>query len=156
MTTATYSSKHTKASHLDQFYYTYEDIKVTGVIGKPVIARSNRSNQLFFVNERYIRDKNLSAADYQSIADTLNEKIDESDINTAGWLPGHDWTGTIYEPIYEACGRNQVLSGMFFGLIVFDLLMRKDDKTWGFGRFEKDGKQIASMTYFVLDNPPAR
>lgn len=34
--------------------------------------------------------KNLSAADYQSIADTLNEKIDESDINTAGWLPGHD------------------------------------------------------------------
>lgn len=100
--------------------------------------------------------KNLSAADYQSIADTLNEKIEESDINTAGWLPGHDWTGTIYEPIYEACGRNQVLSGMFFGLIVFDLLMRKDDKTWGFGRFEKDGKQIASMTYFVLDNPPAR
>ena len=45
---------------------------------------------------------------------------------------------------------------MFFGLIVFDLLMRKDDKTRGFGRFEKDGKQIASITYFVLDNPPAR
>jgi len=28
----------------------------------------------------------------------------------------------------------------------------EDDKVWGFGRFEKDGKQIASMTYFVLDN----
>jgi len=27
--------------------YTYEDIKITGVIGKPEIARSNRSNQLF-------------------------------------------------------------------------------------------------------------
>ncbi len=27
LTTATYSSKHTKASHLDQFYYTYEDVK---------------------------------------------------------------------------------------------------------------------------------
>ena len=100
--------------------------------------------------------KNPSAADYPSIAEKKKKKIEESDINTAGWLPGHDWTGTIYEPIYEACGRNRVLSGMFFGLIVFDLLMRKDDKTWGFGRFEKDGKQIASITYFVLDNPPAR
>src|SRR5690554_3354484 len=27
LTTATYISKHTKASHLDQFYYTYDDIK---------------------------------------------------------------------------------------------------------------------------------
>ena len=34
--------------------YEYEDIKVSGVIGKPEIARSNRSNQLFFVNKRYI------------------------------------------------------------------------------------------------------
>ena len=42
--------------------YTYEDMKVTGVIGKPEIARSNRSNQLFFVNNRYIKDKNLTAA----------------------------------------------------------------------------------------------
>lgn len=33
--------------------YTYEDIKVTGVVGKPIISRSNRSNQLFFVNKRY-------------------------------------------------------------------------------------------------------
>jgi len=100
--------------------------------------------------------KNLSAADYQAIADELNGKIDQNDINTAGWLPGHDWTNTVYEPIYEACGRNIVQSGLFFGLIVFDLLMRREDKVWGFGRFEKDGKQIASMTYFVLENPPAR
>ena len=42
--------------------YEYEDIKVTGVIGKPVIARSNRANQLFFVNKRYIKDKVLTSA----------------------------------------------------------------------------------------------
>ncbi len=42
--------------------YEYEDIKVTGVIGKPSIARSNRSNQLFFVNKRYIKDKTLTTA----------------------------------------------------------------------------------------------
>ena len=42
--------------------YNYEDIRVSGIIGKPVIARGNRSNQLFFLNGRYIKDKNLTAA----------------------------------------------------------------------------------------------
>ncbi len=42
--------------------YTYEDINITGVIGKPEIARSNRSNQIFFVNKRYVKDKTLSGA----------------------------------------------------------------------------------------------
>ncbi len=42
--------------------YTYEDIHITGVIGKPAIARSNRANQLFFVNQRYIKDKTLTSA----------------------------------------------------------------------------------------------
>lgn len=46
--------------------YTYEDIEITGVIGKPEIARSNRSNQLFFVNKRYIKDKLLTAATEQA------------------------------------------------------------------------------------------
>src|SRR5574344_515137 len=46
--------------------YTYEDIQISGVIGKPEIARSNRSNQLFFVNKRYIKDKTLSAATEQA------------------------------------------------------------------------------------------
>ncbi len=42
--------------------YEYEDIKIKGVIGKPNIARSNRANQLFFVNNRYIKDKSLTSA----------------------------------------------------------------------------------------------
>ena len=46
--------------------YQYEDVKITGVVGKPEIARSNRSNQLFFVNKRYIKDKTLTAATEQA------------------------------------------------------------------------------------------
>ena len=42
--------------------YELEGMKVTGVVGKPEIDRSNRSQQLFFVNGRYIKDKTLSAA----------------------------------------------------------------------------------------------
>ena len=46
--------------------YTYDEIRISGVIGKPEIARSNRSNQLFFVNKRYIKDKTLTAATEQA------------------------------------------------------------------------------------------
>ena len=42
--------------------YQYEGMQVKGVVGKPEIARSNRSNQIFFVNKRYIKDKVLTGA----------------------------------------------------------------------------------------------
>ena len=42
--------------------FTYEDMKVTGVVGKAEIARNNRTYQHFFVNNRYVKDKSLSAA----------------------------------------------------------------------------------------------
>ena len=46
--------------------YEFEEMKVTGFIGKPSIARSNRSNQLFFVNKRFIKDKTLTSAAEQA------------------------------------------------------------------------------------------
>lgn len=51
--------------------YMYEDIKVTGVIGKPEIARSNRSYQMFFVNKRFIKDKTLQASAEQAFKGLL-------------------------------------------------------------------------------------
>lgn len=50
------------ASSVLDVNYKYEDMMITGVVGKPEIARSNRSNQIFFVNKRYIKDKMLSGA----------------------------------------------------------------------------------------------
>lgn len=50
------------ASSVLDVEYSYEDLQITGVVGKPEIARSNRSNQLFFVNKRYIKDKVLTGA----------------------------------------------------------------------------------------------
>ena len=54
------------ANSIMEVSYKYEDINITGVIGKPEISRSNRSNQLFFVNKRYIKDKTLTAATEQA------------------------------------------------------------------------------------------
>ena len=50
------------ANNLVDVSFEYEGVKVTGVAGKPEIARSNRTNQLFYVNGRFVKDKILSAA----------------------------------------------------------------------------------------------
>ena len=54
------------ANGIKEVEYEYEDIKITGVVGLPEIARSNRSNQLFFINNRFVRDKNLTAGTEQA------------------------------------------------------------------------------------------
>ena len=51
--------------------YKYESIFIKGVIGKPEIARSNRTNQMFFINNRYVKDKTLSAAVEQAMKGML-------------------------------------------------------------------------------------
>ena len=51
--------------------YKFEDIEVTGVVGKPEIARSNRSNQIFYVNKRFVKDKTLVAAADQAFKGML-------------------------------------------------------------------------------------
>ena len=50
------------AQNLADVAFEYEGINVTGVVGKPEIARSNRANQMFYVNGRFIKDKTLTAA----------------------------------------------------------------------------------------------
>ena len=79
--------------------------------------------------------KNLSDKDYKKIEDEINSKIDQNDINTAGWLPGYDWTGTVYEAIYKACAKNLSQSGLFFGLIIFNILMNCKDRVWCYSIF---------------------
>ena len=59
------------AENLINVDYAFEDMKVKGVIGKPSIARSNRANQMFFVNKRYVKDKTLSSAAEQAYKDVL-------------------------------------------------------------------------------------
>lgn len=51
----------------------YEGLRIKGVCGKPEIARSNRSNQLFYVNGRFIRDKLLSASVDKAYGTLLHE-----------------------------------------------------------------------------------
>lgn len=49
----------------------------------------------------------LSEAEFDGMVARVNELIDEgeAEIATAGWLPGSDWTGTPFEPIYAKAAR---------------------------------------------------
>jgi hypothetical protein len=98
--------------------------------------------------------KKLDILQYDKICNELNKKINLSDVNTSSWIPGNNWTGTVYQPIYKACGCNTNVSAQFFGLILFDLLMKRQDAVWGFGKYEKNGIPIKGTTYFLIKNPP--
>lgn len=55
-----YGKEYTKS--LIEVGYTNDDFKIWGYISKPTFTRGNRSNELFFVNKRYISSLTLSNA----------------------------------------------------------------------------------------------
>ena len=100
--------------------------------------------------EREYRDflSRLTDEEIQAIRDHLNQMIEGDEIHTAGWMPGKDWTGTVFEPIYTKAARSSFeASARCFGLMVWETFMLHPDR-WTSGRFEKDGKEIGSRTYF--------
>jgi hypothetical protein len=87
-------------------------------------------------------------AEIASIKKQLNEMIDGTEIQTAGWMPGKDWTGSPFQSIYEkAALYNRDVAARCFGIMVWEVFMERPEK-WTSGRFEKDGEPIGSMTYF--------
>lgn len=78
----------------------------------------------------------------------LNGLIDGERIHTAGWMPGADWTGSVFEPIYfKAAKRSYEGAAKCFGLMVWEVFMERPE-VWMSGQFEKDGQPIGSRTYF--------
>lgn len=97
--------------------------------------------------------RRLSEAEFDAMVTRINELIDEggSEIATAGWLPGSDWTGTPFAPVYTKAARGDFdRSAMFFGQLVWYTVMTRPER-WGSGRYQLDGKDIGSRTYFRLN-----
>lgn len=95
----------------------------------------------------------MTRSEVQDARTAIEEMIDASigvnEIHTAGWMPGSDWTGTRFQPIFEkAAGGNFDLAAKIFGLLVFEVF-RECPETWWTGRFELDGREIGSRTYFI-------
>lgn len=87
------------------------------------------------------------------MVDEVNTLIDAAggEIATAGWLPGNDWSDSPFQLIYTKAARhNYDLSASFFGLLVWYTVMHRPER-WGSGRYQKDGVDIGSRTYFRLN-----
>ena len=94
----------------------------------------------------------LSDDELEGMVLRINELIDEAggEIATAGWLPGSDWTGTPFAPIYTKAAHGDFdRSAMFFGQLVWYAVMKRPEP-WSSGRYELEGKAIGSRTYFRL------
>lgn len=66
--------------------------------------------------------RRLTTDEFDAMVTRIDELIDEGggEIATAGWLPGGDWTGTPFEPIYTKAAREDFdRSAMFFGQLVW-------------------------------------
>lgn len=94
--------------------------------------------------------RRLSPAEIDAIKQALEDRIDSDEVHTSSWIPGADWTGTPYEPIYvTACRHDEQAAARCFGLFVWETFMEHDAE-WSFGRFEKDGTPIEGLTYFRI------
>ena len=92
----------------------------------------------------------MTAAELSAAKARLDELINGTEIQTAGWMPGKDWTGTPFQPIYEKAARHsEEAAARCFGLMVWEVFMERPEK-WTSGRFEKDGEPIGSRTYFQV------
>lgn len=102
----------------------------------------------------------IPAGDLNAIENELNRRIDADlaagkQVQVAGWIPGSDWSGTVWDPIYlNACGRNVQAAGFCFGLILWKVFMDRGD-VWCFvaDATKSDGTPIQSKVYFPIDQP---
>lgn len=125
--------------------YEYEDIKIEGMIGSPKIARSNRSNQIFFVNKRHIKDKALISATEQAYKGMiplgkfgfviLNLGVDPSKVDV-----------NVHPAKLEV--RFQEESKIFQGVYhaIKDTLLKGEDKEGLFGERNTNSEQIENYT----------
>lgn len=95
----------------------------------------------------------LSDAEVSAITEELNRKIDAGKIHTSSWMPGSNWLGTVFQPIWEtACQKNQDAAAKCFGLMLWEVMMKRPD-AWSFGRYKLNEVPIEGLTYFRVDIP---
>ena len=93
------------------------------------------------------RLEQLDPKAFQKIVDELNSRVSGGKVHTSSWIPGSNWSGTAFQPIYDAC-QDQESAAKFFGLILWEVMRKRKGEAWSFGRYEKDGIPIEGLTYF--------
>ena len=62
----------------------------------------------------------ITNAQYDQIFEELDSRVSGDEIHTSSWIPGADWTNTVFDPIYSiACRNDEEASARFFGQILW-------------------------------------
>ena len=97
-----------------------------------------------------IADLRSRTEEYHEIIDAINEYIDGKDWFISSFIPGSHWEGSAYEAIRRACNGNQERSGKLFGIIVWRVVVEREDE-WYFKPPDQDFDDVLGMTYFRRD-----
>jgi hypothetical protein len=92
---------------------------------------------------------NLADSDYEAVVEKINEYVDAVPPDkpfVSSFIPGSDWTDTVYQPLYLACGQSKEQSGWFFGLIVWKVMIDREEK-WVFKISDKED-DVLGTTYW--------
>jgi hypothetical protein len=93
---------------------------------------------------------NLSAAEIALIKSRIHQMLDSGDVHTTSWMPGSDWGGTPFDPIYWRGTKQDVIAAAkCFGLFVWECVLEREE-AWGSGHYEQNGYPIRGRTYFRL------
>ena len=94
----------------------------------------------------------LPEEDYKAILSEFIRRIEGSEIQTSSWMPGKDWSGTVFDPIYsKACQHDYAEAAQFFGLLLWETVLNHPD-CWAFARYELEDVPVQELTYFKVDS----
>jgi len=84
-----------------------------------------------------------------------NTSIEGGRTNPTTGIRG-DWSGTVFHAIFEACGQNEELAGMFYGNVWKKVIIDRPERWIGIRSdptFPQRGITLQGKTYFLDRNP---
>ena len=97
-------------------------------------------------NEYTAWKKKLTTAEFNAISDEIDKRVDGSGGKFVPSWQDIDWAGPVFKPLVTACGGDETVSGMFYGLICWEVIQQKAE-AWTFTKFDKNGKEFS--IYFL-------
>jgi len=80
-----------------------------------------------------------------------NTSIEGGKLNPVTGIRG-DWSGTVFNAIFEACNLNENVAGMFYGNVWKKVIIERDDHWIGMRAdptFPNRGITLQGKTYFI-------
>lgn len=65
---------------------------------------------------------------HDKVIETIHKAIDGKDIFNASFIPGAEWEGTPFMPLYEACDRDVTNAAYFYGILCWLAVQSHSDE----------------------------